>query len=433
MNDDFLWGSATSSHQVDGGNIHSDWWAWEEQNNIEGEARSGMATDHWNRFSEDLGLAKEYGMNSYRFSIEWARVQPTEDHFDTGALAWYVRLLDRCEDLGLVPMATLHHFSLPQWVALRGGLINPDFPKWFSKYVAQVLRAIGSRVSLWCTLNEPNVLVIGGYLGKFMPPAVSSPALSVLATRHLIQAHVRTYDQIHQFRKGLKTQVGIAHNLLSFTADRSWHPLEIACTYFLQRFYNRAWLDAITGRSLCFSVPGILPQVADVPEARGRATIDFIGVNYYTNAYVQWRPRDLSDSAIKDLPIGISFSRRKEPCSDLGWSFNPRGFGQLLRWVYKKYGIPIYITENGLADREDRFRAEYIRTHLEEMVRAQREGVDIRGYYHWSLLDNFEWSKGFKPRFGLFSVNYDTFERTPTASVGAYREYILQHPDPRKS
>jgi beta-glucosidase/6-phospho-beta-glucosidase/beta-galactosidase len=312
----FLWGAATSGHQVDGDNRHSDWWEWETQGHVEGGVISGRATDHWNRFKEDLKLAADLGLNTYRFSVEWARVEPEKGEWNKEALDWYRALVAECEKHGLVPMATLHHFTSPAWFARKGGFTRPKSPGRFATFVAKAIEAIGPRVPLWCTLNEPLVLAVGGYIGKFMPPAVFSPVDAGMVTHHLLKAHVSAYDLIHRVRerKGpwaeWPLRVGIAHNMVDFLPDRTWHPMERLLTGAMRRFYNRAWLDAVTGKTQKFGIPGLLPAPPEVKEARGRVTADFLGVNYYTKAYVQWRPKDATASVSADIPVGHAPVRR---------------------------------------------------------------------------------------------------------------------------
>jgi beta-glucosidase len=421
----FLWGAATSSHQIEGENRHNDWWHWEQQGHIEGGVRSGRATDHWNRFREDLQLAASLGLTSYRFSIEWSRLEPEPGRWDRAATDWYRELIAECLKLGLTPMLTLHHFTSPQWFAEKGGFTWDQAPQRFAEYTRYVARELGAHVPLWCTINEPMVLVAGTYLGTFMPPARFSPREASLACHGLLKSHALAYDILHSELKG-PVEVGIAHNMLDFMPDRSWHPIERLLASVFRRFYNRSWLDAVTGHKQHFGVPGLVPYAAQVAEARGRKTCDFIGVNYYTKAYVQWRPRDAAPGRPADLPIGLAFARRKEEASDVEWAVHPEGFYRVLRFA-GRYGLPIYVTENGIADREDRLRPGYLRSHLAAVARAIRDGTDIRGYYYWSLLDNFEWIKGFGPRFGLYRVDYATFERQETASAALLREIIRMH------
>jgi beta-glucosidase len=429
----FLWGAATSSHQIEGYNEKNDWWAWEAQGRCEGGARSGAATDHWNRFREDMRLAKDLGLNSYRFSIEWSRIEPEPGRWDPAAIQWYQDLISECERNGLVPMLTLHHFTSPLWFAERGGFTWDQAPDRFAAFTRHVVKSLGSRVPLWCTFNEPMVLVAGTYLGQFMPPAIFAPKLASLACHQMLKAHVYAYDILHKeitHREGpwkhYPISVGIAQNMIDFMPERWWHLIEWELARTFDRFYNRSWLDAVTGRKQHFGVRGLIPGAAQVPEARSRKTVDFLGINYYTKGYLQWRPRGADEKRPGDLPIGISFARRKEDASDLGWAIHPKGFGKLLRTV-GGYGLPVYVTENGIADRDDVQRPEYLRSHLRELALAIADGVDIRGYYHWSLLDNFEWIKGFGPRFGLYKVDYESFTRTPTATAELYKKIIRDH------
>jgi beta-glucosidase len=263
-----------------------------------------------------------------------------------------------------------------------------------------------------------------------MPPGEFSPLKASFACQNLLRAHVSAYDRIHRSgltRKGpwkeCPVEVGIAHNMMDFFPDRVWHPLEQALARVLRRFYNQSWLDAVTGRKQNFGIRGMLPYAPVVPEALRRKTVDFIGLNYYTKAYVQWRPKSSMTAPFEGIPVGVEFARRGEEVSDLGWAIHPEGLRKMIRKV-ARYRLPIYITENGIADRDDRHRTEYLRSHLNEVKKAIENGVDLRGYYYWSLLDNFEWSKGFAPRFGLYHVDYDTLERRETSSCRFFSDWI---------
>ena len=430
----FLWGAATSSHQIEGGNEHNDWWAWEAEGHVDGGVRSGEATDHWNRFREDLQLAASLGLNSYRFSIEWSRLEPEEGLWNTVALDRYGEILSECERLGLLPMLTLHHFTSPRWFAENGGFTQSGAAEKFAAYVSRVIEAFGPRIPLWCTINEPMVLVAGSYLGTFMPPGEWAPRLASQASHQLLRAHVLAYDLLHsqsRERKGpwknWPLQVGIAHNMLDFLPDRRWHWAEKVLARIFDRFCNRAWLDAVTGRKQHFGVVGMIPYADQVQEARGRKTADFIGINYYTKAYVQWRPLAPAHQAFARLPVGVSFAGSKDKVfSDVEWAVHPKGLTRMLAFA-GGYGLPIYVTENGIADREDRLRPAFLHSHLKAVARALAEGIDVRGYYYWSLLDNFEWGKGFGPRFGLYHVDYETLARKPTKSAEVYRTIIEAH------
>jgi beta-glucosidase len=428
----FLWGAATAAHQVEGDNFHSDWWAWEHEGRVEGGVRSGKASGHRERFREDIKLAADLGLNSYRFSVEWARIEPNEGLWDLSALEWYRELISECERHGVMPMLTLHHFTSPQWFTAQGGFAWSEAPHRFRAYVLKVIQALGPRVPLWCTINEPMVLIAGGYLSNKMPPGLASTRSASIANLNLFRCHVDAYELIHSQvneRQGpwrdLPLQVGFAHNMVDFYPDRNWNPLDQMMAGVLHRFYNRAWLDAAAGVAQNFGVLGVIPNPGVVEKALGRPTVDFLGVNYYTKSYVKGRiPNPLDASSV---PIELAFAKGAEPRSDVGWAIHPEGLGNVLT-LAGRYQFPIYITENGIADDSDEQRQEYYRAHLMEVGRMSHgQGLDIRGYYCWSLIDNFEWDKGFWPRFGLYRVDYDTFERIPTKAAEFLKRTIRAH------
>ena len=432
----FLWGAATSSHQIEGYNEKNDWWRFESEGQVEGGVRSGAATDHVNRFKEDIRLAKELGINAYRFSIEWSRIEPEKGHFDVSALDWYGELINECLNSDITPMATLHHFTSPMWFADEGGFSAPDAARTFAYYTQKVADAFIGRVPYWCTINEPMVLALGGYVGKFMPPGLFAPRLLPRVILQLLESHKKAYEILHkEFDKKKraslkpsfkKLHVGYAHNFIDFLPDRSYHPIEQITARYMNQFYNWAWLDATAKGRPTFKMPlvGLKPRHLKFDPKEIRT--DFVGVNYYTKGYVQWRPRDSSTESIKELPLGLAFARRTEPQSDLGWAIHPKGFNKILEKV-RSYGIPIFITENGIDDRKDIHRSRFLVEHLKVIAGHIADGADIRGYFHWSLLDNFEWVKGFGPRFGLYYVDYNTFERTPTKAASLYKEIIKHH------
>jgi beta-glucosidase len=371
-------------------------------------------------------------MNAYRFSIEWAKCEPQEGKWDEAAFAWYENLLTECEKRNVMPMLTLQHFVLPQWIAARGGWADEGNVQFYARFVREVAKRLGARVRLWCTINEPMVSVVGGYLGGFMPPGKRDPKLLVRASRNMHHGHVLAYDILHKELpegagpwKDFPVRVGIAHNMIDFMPDRWWHPLELVFAKAISTFYNSAWLEAIMGKRSSFGFKGIVPRMELVP-GTARKTADFLGVNYYTKAYIKWRPRDSSPGTLPNFPLAIAFARRNEEKSDLGWAYHPQGFRKVLLQA-AKYGMPVYITENGIADRDDRLRAKYVTAHLREVAQLIAEGVDIRGYFHWSLMDNFEWSEGFGPRFGLFKVDYKDFHREIRPSAQMLQRIIAAH------
>ncbi len=429
----FLWGVATSSHQVEGNNRHNDWWQWEAEGNIENNERSGDACDHWNRYKEDLGIAKSMGVNCYRFSIEWSRVEPEEGKWNEAAIDWYVELVKECERLNIMPMVTLHHFTVPKWLADKGGFLWEKAAGRFAGYTHKIAERLGSRVPFWCTLNEPNSLTIGQYLGAFMPPARFAPKLVAQSCRNLLIAHLKAYEILHKYaakREGLfatvPLKVGVAHNVIQFLPRHRWNPLERVLAHSFHRFYNLAWPDALTGRHQHFGAFGLIPSPRQVWEARRKKCIDFLGINYYMKVYVCMGPQKETANFIKSrLPLGIVFALPGDQVSDLGWAIHPEGLESLLVEM-SGYGLPLYITENGIADAKDVHRANYLRSHVGAVIRARSRGATIDGYVHWSLMDNFEWIKGFEPRFGLIEIDYPTQKRTLRPSGEVYAQIIAE-------
>lgn len=388
----FLWGAATSAHQVEGGNRGSDWWAWERAGrNPSGDA-SGEACDHYRRFDDDFALAASLGHTAHRFSIEWSRVEPQPGQFDAAAIDHYKNVLESLSRHRIVPVVTLWHFTLPQWVARLGGWENPNTVRWFARYVAQVATLLGSAVPYWCTVNEPNVYLLHGYFLGIWPPQRRSIVRCIRVHRALVRAH-RTAAAVLRNRFGNRTAVGFAGNFNAFEADRPGHVLDRTAAR-VARFIWNEWFARQVARDS-----------------------DFIGVNYYFSSRVRFAARR-PDLFFADIRDGAGEER-----SDLGWKIDPAGFERTLV-AAARFGKPILVMENGIADADDSRRSRFIADHLAALHSAMENGADVRGYLHWSLLDNYEWAHGFLPRFGLVAVDYATQRRTPRPSALQYRDII---------
>lgn len=382
---DFLWGAATSAHQVEGNNVHSDWWAWERA--TPGLVPSGRAVDHYHHFAEDFALARQLGHTAHRLSLEWARLEPRRGHWERSALLHYREVLQELQRQGLVSFVTLHHFTNPQWFAARGGWQRADAPELFAQYVRRAAQEFGELVDFWITINEPIVWATQAYWARRWPPPRHSVWQLVRAVRHLAAAHRLAYRALHAVRP--QVQAGVAQHFIAYrplderrVADRRWAALR---SYLFNHLFFR-----LTGPSH-----------------------DFIGVNYYFAEDVGWR----AGKPRRGTWTG--------PVSDLRWPIYPAGLTQVLREA-GRYGRPLYVTENGLADAADVQRGGFIRDHVAATLAARAAGVDVRGYLHWSLLDNFEWDLGFAPRFGLVAVDYRTMARMPRPSAYVYRALIEQ-------
>ncbi|HVN32135.1 MAG TPA: family 1 glycosylhydrolase [Thermoanaerobaculaceae bacterium] len=395
----FLWGTATSAHQVEGGNAHNDWWAFEQEpGRIARGERSGRAADHWNRVREDVGLMARLNANAYRFSIEWSRVEPREGVWDEAAWAHYQDEVRQLRAAGIEPMVTLHHFTLPIW--LRSGLLEEAFPARFARFAEEAARRLGPEVTLWCTVNEPNVLMFKGFVEGTWPPAVRDPVKAATAFTSLLRAHALAAAALRTVLPGAR--IGAAIHLRLFDPARRWLLLDWLGARASAQAFDWAFYDAITSGRIRLAMPGYPRVNQRLDLLRGSA--DWLGVNYYTRDLVRFSPA---------VPGLVERKPGPGPRSDLDWEVYPEGLLQLLRAAHARYRLPLYVTENGIADREGSLRASFIRSHLHAVVRAVREGIPVLGYFHWSLIDNFEWNDGFEPRFGLYRVDDTTLERAP--------------------
>lgn len=418
----FLLGTSTASHQVEGGN-DNDWTAWEAQRfpdgapHISDGSLSGAATDSWNRFDEDVRRMKQLGSNAYRFSVEWSRLEPTPGAWDEAAAGRYKQWARTLREQGVTPMVTLYHFTLPRWVADAGGWENPATLDAFEAYVGRVATLLGEDVDFWCTINEPNVLTVFGYLEGTWPPGKQDARAAVEAYANLIEAHaraarqLRAHDTVDADGDGFATRIGLAHHVRVFQ-PASGSATDTAVAAITDDFFNEAVPSALRTGVIRLSIPGQASIEREVPELKG--SIDYFGINYYTRDYVR---QDLSSTfSRKSVPKG-------NPTNDLGWELYPEGLYLMLQ-RYAAFGLPLYVTENGMADRSGAQRPYFLRSHLYAVEQARRDGVDVRGYFHWSLMDNFEWEEGYAPKFGLFSVDLDSPDktRTPTPAVETFQD-----------
>jgi beta-glucosidase len=405
----FLWGTATSSHQVEGDNRNNDWWRWEEEPGriLQGH-RSGKACDWWGgRWAEDLTRAADAGQNAHRFSLEWSRLEPEPGAWSDEALEVYRAMLRGARDRGLAPMVTLHHFTNPIWLMERGGWLDEATPERFAAYVRRCVEGLKDLVDMWVTINEPNVYAYAAYSAGAFPPGVRSVGQALQVMRSMVLAHARAYHAIHEVQP--HAQVGLAHNLRWMTAARAWHPVERLLAGFRSRLFNDLIPMAVfDGR---FRRPG---RTERIPQAS--RTQDFFGVNYYTSERVTFDLRARSEM------FGRSGYADGSDLSPSGFiAVDPEGFWKTLVWA-RRFGLPVLITENGVEDSEDRMRPRYLALHLRQLWRAVNFNWDVRGYYHWSLVDNFEWERGWTQRFGLWEVDPGTQARRKRPSADFYSE-----------
>jgi beta-glucosidase len=352
---------------------------------------------------------KRVGANAYRFSLEWSRLEPREGTWDEAAWAHYLDEVRRLRSGGVEPMVTLLHFTLPLWIADRGGLTAPEFPERFARFAAEAARRLGPQVDLWCTINEPNVQVYIGYVDGAWPPGRKPPAEVVKATAALLRAHALATAALRDLDRG--AQVGVAQHVIVFDPASRWSLADWIAARTAREAFDWAFLDSIATGRMRFSAPGFPSLDEPFPGLKG--SLDFVGINYYRRNLVRFTP---------GAPGLVLTTTGPGPLNDRGWEIHPEGLLRVLRMAWARYRLPIHVTENGIPDAKGTKRAAFIRAHAHAMARALAEGIPVRGYFFWSLLDNFEWTDGFAPRFGLYRVDYTTLERTLAPGAEAFTE-----------
>ncbi|MBI5873155.1 MAG: glycoside hydrolase family 1 protein [Candidatus Omnitrophica bacterium] len=391
---DFLWGAATSAYQVEGDNVGADWWAWEKDT---GKERSGRACRHYELYERDFDLAQSLNHNAHRFSTEWSRIEPEEGIFVEQELKHYVDVIRCLRSRHIEPLVTLHHFTNPLWFARSGGWLAKGCVERFLQYADRVVRALAKDVRYWITVNEPTIYFSHSYLFGAWPPQQRSFLRMKAVEQHLITAHIQAYGLIHKIYKELRLPepcVGIAQYTQAYIPCRACFRDKMAA-YLRDKLYNFGFLDAIARHS----------------------AMDFIGVNYYTRQVVEPKNWGLASLAM-DV---CKKNHRPAQKNSLDWDIYPEGLEDILLRL-KKYDRPAIVTENGICTDDDALRWGYIRKHLKHIHRAMGQGADVRGYLYWSLLDNFEWDKGFGPRFGLVGVDYNTYERSVRDSAKKFAQ-----------
>ena len=394
----FYWGSATSSHQVEGDN-RNDWSEWEKIKAVMSaeEARnrwedwqkekfpemlspknyiSGKSCDHYNRFREDFDIAKSLNHNAHRFSIEWSRIEPEEGKFNKKEIEHYREVIKALRERGMEPFVTLWHWTNPLWLAKMGESESKKFPYYFNRYAQFVIEQLGDLVNFWISINEPLIykplIYAKTHFAKVgLAPQEKNLFKTIKVMNNLIRAHKSVYDLVHKNNSRMK--VGIVKHCIYFDGD-------LILSKLSDHFWNKYLLNKISNHQ------------------------DFIGLNYYHRNRIR----------------NFKFNQNEnKEIADLGWEIYPEGIYHVLKGL-RRYNVPIYITENGLADSDDLKREKFIKDHLYWIFKAIQDGIDVRGYLYWSLLDNFEWDKGFWPRFGLIEVDYKTMKRKIRKSAEVY-------------
>lgn len=373
----FLWGSAVSSYQVEGGIENCDW---------SKDYPAGRACDYYNQYERYFDMAKELNQNIHRMSIEWSRIEPEEGKFDKEAIEHYKKMLLALKARNIKSMVTIWHWTNPIWFSAKGGWENYKSSEYFEKFVKYTVPELDSLVDFWGTLNEPAIHLSQGYLLGIHPPYKKNILGCGRAYRNFIKAHNAAYKTIHSFNQ--KAKVGVVHNATYIKPAHCDSTIEGIGVKAWDYFRNHMYLNAV------------------------KNNLDYLGLNYYFPDNIEFTP-------LKFPFIGINNYSKES--TDMGWEIFPEGIYHTLKDL-KRYNLPIYITENGIADAKDAKRAKFISDHLYWIYKAISEGADIKGYLHWSLIDNFEWTYGFSPKFGLIEVNEKTLDATIRKSAYEYAE-----------
>jgi beta-glucosidase len=372
--DGFLWGTSTAAHQVEGGNWNNDWWAWEHDPNTRCKEPAGDACDHLWRYPADIALLAELGFGAYRFSLEWSRIEPEDGEFSNAALDHYARMIATCRDLELVPIVTFHHFTTPRWLAARGGWHAAEVVDRFARYCERAVARLGDEIGIACTINEPNIVSLMGYMiGEFAPGHRDFHEYANV-NEHLIAAHRASYE-------ALKAGPGDFPTGQCIAMGDWWAPAD---------------------------APGVVERTRHMHEGQfleASRGDDFVGVQAYS------RTRLGADG----LPLGPEDG--VPVVASMGYEYWPEALEVAIRHAAEVAGTPLYVTENGIGTDDDDERVRYVTAALEGMARCLDDGLDVRGYVYWSLLDNFEWALGYGPRFGLVSVDRESQQRTPKPSA----------------
>lgn len=405
--ENFIWGSALSEYQVSGADCctKSNWSEWESVL----QEKSADACQSWDRYKDDIKLMKELGIRSLRFSVEWCKIEPEEGCFDEQAMQHYSDVCQELINAGITPMVTLHHFVHPAWFEEYGGFANSTNNHYFERFCVYVFERLSDKVHLWATINEPTIFAFQGYVRGVFPPGRKNLMIAWHVLRNLIKVHTEVYRALKKIENGATAQIGLVHQYLKFQSYTSWNPLERVPGLLFNRLLNDSVIEFLqTGQfngwfNICYETE------------KNEKITDFIGLNYYSRALIK------ANASIENILAPAHYP--DEIMTDMPYAIYPQGFYDALMHL-SSLNIPIYVTENGIADAADDRRDFYIRSYLKALSKAIADGADVRGYYYWSIMDNFEWDMGYAMKFGLFEVDRQTQTRTLRAGARFYKEIL---------
>lgn len=397
-------GVASSATQIDGGNFSHTWGSWYQGGHVKGGANPAIACDHWNRWRGDVMLMHQMGIQTYRFSIEWARVEPQEGVFDEAAICRIKEEVMLLIAVGIKPLATLHHFTNPTWFEEKGGWVKEENISFFIRYAQKIVNAMGHLVKEYITINEPNTYALNGYYTGSWPPGQKKSKTAVMVMSVMAQAHIKTYRLIHDIRRSMgfaDTEVSVALGMRIFEPKNELSPMDrTSCKRHQNLFQDAIAKAMVTGE---FTNP-----LRSSGKIRKRLYCDFHAINYFSRSVVSGRAES---------------TRVRSNKSDLGTEILPSGIVKCCRFMESLAPLPIYITANGVCDNEDAFRSKFIYDHLQALCASN---VDVSRYYYWSFMDSFEWNEGTRAKYGLVHTNFVNLERTVKDS-GRFYEKIIRN------
>lgn len=416
---DFLWGVASAAHQVEGECDNNNWSAWEKARDEQGRPRikhaqvAGKACEHWTRFREDIRLMQALGVKAYRFSMEWSKIEPAEGEIDSTALRHYHEVCDALLTAGIKPVVTFYHFTHPLWFEQKGAFEREENLAAFVRFCEVLFAEFHAQVEMWCTINEPEVLASQSYFMGVFPPGKKDPQLTAIVLKNLLQAHVEVYARLKKLSGGEHAQIGLVKNIMQFDPSRRWHPLDWTLAHKLNGLFNDSILNFFRTGRFEFSMPGLASLQYE--DARATRSLDFIGLNYYSHLHVKfnWSTSEFFKFTFPNDAV----------MTDMAYTIYPEGFYRALKSV-QQLGVPIYVTENGIADAKDDRRGLFLSRYLYALHRAMQEGAPVRGYFYWSLMDNFEWAEGYDMKFGLYEVDFNTQERKLREGAKAFMKAV---------
>ncbi len=471
MSSGFRWGVALSEYQNSGA-AHfpdSNWAHWERKKvhkglpTIKNFEDSDNACNFWETYPEDIGLIKELGCNSLRISVEWTAIEPVEGQFNQAALDHYKDLVARCNAVGIDVMVTIYHWTHPQWFDDKGAFESEENIHYFVRYCVKVFEALHDKVHLWCTINEIGSVVIQGYLRGVFPPGKTNPWMAMKVMRCMMVAHCEAYRALKKLPGGYEAQIGLAHAYVPVEPYDLGYPcpaatpdaptksayiqssladlphlivarmnvIERASSAVMSFFFNNQMLKFLKTGSMLDWIPGLAITVADAPDC-----IDFIGLNFYARVVLESNLRGFTQRWLKrqvqwalgyemepNLEVAFPSCREGEVMSDMPYPVCPESLYSAIQEA-SALGKPIYITENGAPDCKDDRRETWITRYLYALSEAIHDGYDVRGYYYWSLMDNFEWDYGYSQKFGLYEVDFVTKKRTLRTGAKAYQKVL---------